>query len=868
VTAWLVAGIGPRADVEVSSSPVMVDDTVVLTFSTDAGQPYQAQYTTDPVAGTWQDLPGPLLIGDGNLMQFHDPSAAPGARLYRLQLGTLPDPPGPLTNLILNQPYTYHPIPGYSTTTDAGDTTQLTDGSTSYLGGSALWFLQSTVGWSAGVIVPIVILFDLGQEASLSNLRFNTTGGGSAGVNEAGIRVFVSLDDQSYVLAGEVPPPVVPPEGSETRYGIQLQVNLNGVRGRYVAVVPMPPPPSYFTFVDEIQLFGQIPPNPASSYPGGPTVTASGAQELQEALEAGQRASTFLEGLVAPVERHILSWPEPQASDQDADLDTFRGRVFNEYATFDALRLELTENHRVRASQVYGAEALVWEVLPDEAFTMLSFPESLNPPQTASIHTVVNALEATAVGAANLAPTSMPVTVSVSGGGAGAPAVTPRVARFFETTNARYIPDALLATDQPHTIPSGESRLIWLLAESTGATPGTHAFPATVSVGTNVMIVPLTVEVEDVTLSATNTPLSTGNWSDLNTGVLPGYDDVRDSMLDHRITVGMATGMGLPERDGGGNVIRPVQIDFTDIDQFITFHGDFPQIGWFYPYDPHSNRPHHNWFGPADWMSQEFQDIFGEWLTNFVGHVRASGRDYDEFLFQMFDETLVQEVADLCALIKSIDPNVRVMCTVPQAHSSSVSHFVAAGMDIFNFHAPHIEYDNGQSGFPTLSSGGRELWFYGAADAAFGVGKEQDPLGWYRYLNWTAWFHGATGVHFWNMLHNNGGSPVWGPETVSQVYWPLVYHLGPQYPAPPPDIQTSENVIPSRRYEYVRMGIEDYMLLEMAQDEIDALGGGGAAFQQQLDDLVMTVLTNRADDRMLFRQKRQELVDLVETLTP
>ncbi len=30
----------------------------------------------------------------------------------------------------------------------------------------------------------------------------------------------------------------------------------------------------------------------------------------------------------------------------------------------------------------------------------------------------------------------------------------------------------------------------------------------------------------------------------------------------------------------------------------------------------------------------------------------------------------------------------------------------------------------------------------------------------------------------------------------------------------------------------------------------------------------MTVLTNRADDRMLFRQKRKELVDLVGALTP
>jgi len=56
-----------------------------------------------------------------------------------------------------------------------------------------------------GSTCPVVVLFDLGQEASLSSLLFNTTGGGNAGVHEAGIRVFVSLDDQSYVLAGDRP---------------------------------------------------------------------------------------------------------------------------------------------------------------------------------------------------------------------------------------------------------------------------------------------------------------------------------------------------------------------------------------------------------------------------------------------------------------------------------------------------------------------------------------------------------------------------------------------------------------------------------------------------------------------------------------
>lgn len=61
------------------------------------------------------------------------------------------------------------------------------------------------------------------------------------------------------------------------------------------------------------------------------------------------------------------------------------------------------------------------------------------------------------------------------------------------------------------------------------------------------------------------------------------------------------------------------------------------------------------------------------------------------------------------------------------------------------------------------------------------------------------------------------------------------------------------------------MGIEDYMLLKMAQDNIDKMGAGGNAYKKQLDAIVKSVLKNRYD-RKLFHRKRKELVELVEAL--
>ena len=766
-------------------------------------------------------------------------------------------------NLLLHRTYDYWPKPTYSYCTDAGDAAQLTDGETRYTGG--MWMFPSTVGWAAGIDVPVVIHFDLGEEATLSELRFNSAGGGGAGVVEVGLRVFVSLDDKNYVLAGELPAPPPPPKEKQVRRGALLRVPLNGTRARHLAVVAMAPAPNYFVFVDEIEIIGKTPADPTSIVPILSAIPATGAKGLQEVLAGGRRGANLLDHLVGPVERHIACWPEKEARAQREELDAFRRRAVGQAKEFDKLRAELTAAHRARARRIYAVDTLVWESPPDDAFTMLSLPDRIDPPPSASIHTVVNALEATALGVANLTNGELPLELNVAGGGEGAPDLTLRVGRFFETTNAFYVPDVLLAADCPQVIPSGESKLVWILAESTGAAPGAYDYDVTVSVGDDSHAVPITVTVHDVVLSK-KTPMANGNWSYLNTGEYPAYPEVRDLMLSHRMTIGASSAQGFPKKDADGNVIRPLQIDFTDVDKFLAFHKDFPQVSWYFPFNNHVERPQYDWFGPAEWMSDAFKEIFREWIQEFIDHVKARGRDYDEFYFQFFDETLDEKVARICELVHSVDPNVRMMITIPQASREATARFIEAGMNITVYHAPRIGYDGAPDGFGVLADDGRELWFYGAADNAYGGGKERDPLGFFRYLHWTAFHHGATGVHFWNMLHNRTSG--WITENVQQNYWPMVYTNHPKYPPPPDDVKTAEIVVPSRRWEYVRMGIEDYMLLGMAQERIAALGNAGASYRKKLHGIVKTVITNRTADRQLFRRKRRELVELVEELSP
>ena len=467
---------------------------------------------------------------------------------------------------------------------------------------------------------------------------------------------------------------------------------------------------------------------------------------------------------------------------------------------------------------------------------------------------------------ANLTDAPLPLNVRISGSRPGAPKVEPRIGRFFVTTNAMYIPDALIALDYPHVIPSGESKLLWLGVESTGAKAGIYQYEVTVKVGQEEYIVPLVVNVHNVILSR-NTPLSTGNWSYLGTGEYPLTMEVRDTMLSHRITVGASSAQALPKKDENVNIIRPVEVDFSDMDKFIEFHKAFPQLSWYYPFEQHSDRPQHNWFGTADWMSDEFTEIFREWISVFIKHIKQSGRNYNEFYLQMFDETLDDKVARICRLVHSVDPEVRMMITFYQPSQAfeangqvteALKGLVEAGMNIFVYHGPRIEYENAPDGFKTLSSGDRELWFYGVG------GKERDPLGFFRYIFWTAFNNNATGVHFWNMLWNRSSG--WIDESINETYYPLVYTIGKNDSNVPADVKTAEKVLPSRRLEYVRMGTEDYMLMKIAKEKISTLGENGVVYKKRFDEIKNEVLKLRSKNRNLFRAKRRELVELVEEL--
>ncbi len=589
-----------------------------------------------------------------------------------------------------------------------------------------------------------------------------------------------------------------------------------------------------------------------------------------EGVRADVNLDLLSNNLMESIKHQTSEWPEKLILKVNSEERKFLSQAtkLKTIEEYEKLRLAYREKQRDLAKGVYGADTLVWNIMPDDDFTMLSLPESLKPIKKASLETVVNALEAVAFGVANLSDSEELLEVTISSDPvSGSPLLTPRMARFSRTKDSRYVPDVLLAMDGSRSIPSGESRLLWIGVESTGSNSGTYQYKINIKVGKHVHYIPLEIIVHDVTLSK-ETPLTTFNWAYLDSGYNNlTYKKARETMLSHRITTGANTATGNPEKNAEGKVIRPVKIDYTKLDQFIEFNKDFPQISFYWSFHRKANPPTRDMFGDAVWMSDEYKAIFKEWLVCFVTRLREKGRDYDRFYLQMFDETTDDKLAQITKLVHQIDPKVRMMITI--SSTADPKKILDEGMNIVVYHSPYLGHKSAPASFNPVLSAGSELWLYNAGNRTRN-GRDRDPLNIYRLLHWLAFRHDATGVGFWNMFHDKKSA--WADD---EQFYPLVYTVPDVrgYPVPS-DVKTSEMVIPSRRLEYVRMGIEDYMLLKMAQEKISKLGKDSKSkFQLELDALVKSVtkdLPKHTSNKMRreFRNSRKLLINLIERLAP
>ncbi len=444
---------------------------------------------------------------------------------------------------------------------------------------------------------------------------------------------------------------------------------------------------------------------------------------------------------------------------------------------------------------------------------------------------------------------------------------TIREGYWVKQHNGFTVCDALLLREDGRiSIPPMENREVWLTFKTTNAQPGTYKGRVIVSaVGKAEKVIPVQVKVYPVTLPD-DKPLYTCFW-DYITAKKPG--DARAAayvadMRDHYVTVAaMAQIFGMKVKDGK---LEPT--DYTVFDLTVKNYAKMkPKMFLFYWGTEGNFEPMTN----PKFLSDEWKVLFKQWLGDWISHIKSLGITYDKFAMYPYDEHMNEKAPQLAQLIHEVDPKVLFYADA-MGQSSKEIHAMKPYIDIWcpflydylNMAPYDRQYDIKAESKKVFSRGPEWFWTYANPPGASGPAYAP-PYRDYRLPIWKAWQLGMGGYGVWCYTYYlqtlNGGPMYWNPGGPN---WQLV--LDANAVDAPSNLPKGELVIPTRRWEATREGIEDYSYLWMLQQAVKAgkLKDSTAA-KRMLVDLPRELLKNPDDTWRADRAKEQVLKALEES---
>ena len=465
-----------------------------------------------------------------------------------------------------------------------------------------------------------------------------------------------------------------------------------------------------------------------------------------------------------------------------------------------------------------GRKYVCWKKSPWDNVKPNQFPRAdFEECKGLSVAMGQNEYESASFVVTNLSDSEMKIAVSVK---APTIPVVLRQAMCVTDMDGAKVNDALVLLVEPIIIPAGESQEIWLTVHSKGHKAGDYKAPITVALKDSEITIPLDVKVYPVMLPE-DKPLYTCYWDE----IVPEWHGQElttaymKDMKEHYVNV--AFGHPWPTRmkyDSKGKI----KIDHTDLDNSLD------------AYEKLNPRMMVLWLCAPTYMEKQkgyLSDVwkgqFRIWLQALVKHLKQRGWGYDRFAICPFDESLGPKVLKLVKLINEIDPKILI-------HINSTGEGVSTKEDIRNI-APYVDiwapflYD--YLNVPPYDRSFEEkilaadiirknvkdeyYWTYTNTLSA-GRPKSVSPYEEYRLPVWKAWELGMRGFGYWVYTHGTN----WQGHKAKRKSpgWAVVYLANAK--DAPAGITKKELVIPSKRWEATREGVEDYVCLYMLRDAI------------------------------------------------
>jgi len=428
----------------------------------------------------------------------------------------------------------------------------------------------------------------------------------------------------------------------------------------------------------------------------------------------------------------------------------------------------------------------------------------------------------------NLSPETRRFAISAKD--AGVP-LTLREAVWVTSYLGKDVNDALPLLEGQLSIPSGESREVWLTLHSRGVKPGNYRPRVTIaSPGMPPSSVNLKVRVHPVSLPD-DKPIYTAYWEYLEpTWITPERAQALvDDMKEHYVNTPTVHPWSLMPQPPEDRLKR----DYTKLDGVLHYYRQLnPKMIML-------NLLSENYLEKMPgFFSEEWKARFRFWLTGLVSHLKEQGFGYDKFALQPYDERLDQPVCDMARLIKAIDPNILVYVNNQgtKAQASAIAPYVdiaCPGIDsVDRIYGSHPEDSN--QDMTVLAKKPDYFWTY--ANPMPPLAQSVSPYSWYRMAVWRAWQVGSRGHGYWIYSYKTHWNSYRHEDGEN---WAVVYFADAE--DAPPGISKRELVVTSKRWEATREGVEDYVYLRMLKDRAEkADGKGSAQWLRQAQDVLLT----------------------------
>lgn len=522
----------------------------------------------------------------------------------------------------------------------------------------------------------------------------------------------------------------------------------------------------------------------------------------------------------------------------------------------DGERALLDLNSQAAQESFAGCRLIAWEVSPWGAVTPVDLPPPFLPFGAISAEMAANEYESAALMVANVSSEQAKVRVTIApdappdAAAFGKDRVTVRRALWTMARDGKAGADALpLVGEEGIGLRPGEAAELWLTFQSRGLAAGRYRGLVQLSVGEEtVMVVPVAVKVWAFALPE-EMPLSVYNWAYVTVFPLLSahQEEALADLKAHYTNTFVLTSREMPEAkfDAQGKLVG--QIDFREHDRVLEAHSWAREVSWFWGFVD-SESPDGGRFG-AEWMSETWKKAFTRYLEAWVAHLQELGYGYGRFFFYPFDETVCPRFAELAALIKGIDPSIRVFADPTGGAKRKELEAIAPYIDVW---CPHLEsfVEERADDLQYLRGGGGRMWTYSCSGPAKGL----EPYDYYRLKAWRAWQQNLAGIGFWAYGDAGwSGDNAWDDFDGGHCDYAAVYDAEHA----PPEAPRSEWLIPSKRWEAWREGIEDYAYLHLLQRRLAACERAGiarealAAHYRELERAAGEVLASKEDPRVL-----------------